>query len=64
VQDGELQGVEGHAGVPVRKGHKAHHRLDVHLDTVPAKPPLRVPERPLDDLQQGIFRKRLEDDDQ
>src|SRR5437773_5761527 len=31
---------------------------------VPAEPPFRIPERPLNDLRQGILRERLEDDDQ
>src|SRR2546422_7664674 len=64
VQDGKLQGVEGHAGVPVRKGYQAHHRLDVHLDVVPTESPFWIPERPLNDLQQGILRERLQYDDQ
>src|SRR5437867_11606806 len=64
VEDGKLEGVEGHAAVPVRKGHQAHRRLDVHLDTVPTEPPLGVAQGPLDNPAQGIFRERLEDDDQ
>src|SRR6266571_5688814 len=64
VQDGKLQGVEGHAGVTVRKGYQAHHRLDVHLDVVPTESPFWIPERPLNDLQQGILRERLQYDDQ
>src|SRR2546425_6229562 len=31
---------------------------------VPAEPPLGIPQRPLNDLRQGILRERLEDDDQ
>ena len=64
VQNGKLQDVEGYAAVPVRERHQAHHRLDVHLDTVPAEAPLGVPQRPLDDPEQSIFRERLQDDDQ
>src|SRR2546429_7889883 len=64
VQDGKLQGIESHTAVSVRKGRQAHHRLDVHLDVVPTETPLGVPQGSLDNPEQGIFRERLEDDDQ
>src|SRR5437867_11239790 len=63
VQDGKLQGIEGHAAVSVRKGHQTHHRLDVHLDVVPTETPLGVLQGSLDNPEQGIFRERLAADD-
>src|SRR2546426_1102810 len=53
VQDGKLQGIEGHAAVSVRKGHQTHHRLDVHLDVVPTETPLGVLQGSLDNPEKG-----------